>query len=187
MSKNPKASQIAAPYANTFYEFSLETNRLYQVTFDFQSIKVFFSKTPDFLEYLINPIVSAESKKEILEKILKSRVDKQTLRFLLVLVKRNRIDLVETVIDSFLQLVYRLATIRLIEVSTAFPFSNQHRNKLTKKIKKLTNTSEIQLEIKIDSRLIGGFLIKTNSKIIDFSVKNQLRKLANHLDSVLEI
>merc|ERR1712187_984938 len=130
---------------------------------------------------------SAESKKEILEKILKSRVDKQTLRFLLVLVKRNRIDLVETVIDSFLQLVYRLATIRLIEVSTAFPFSNQHRNKLTKKIKKLTNTSEIQLEIKIDSRLIGGFLIKTNSKIIDFTVKNQLRKLANHLDIVLEI
>ena len=180
MSKNPRELKIAALYADTFYEFSLETNRLYQVTFDFQSIKAFFSKTPDFLEYLINPIVSAESKKEILEKTLRSRVDEQTLRFLLVLVVRIRINLVDTVI-------YSLATIKMIEVSTAFPFSNQHRNKLTKKIKKLTNASEIQLEIKIDSRLIGGFLIKTDSKIIDLSVRNQLQKLANHLDIVLEI
>ena len=187
MSKNPRELKIAALYADTFYEFSLETNRLYQVTFDFQSIKAFFSKTPDFLEYLINPIVSAESKKEILEKTLRSRVDEQTLRFLLVLVVRNRINLVDTVIYSILQLIYRLATIKMIEVSTAFPFSNQHRNKLTKKIKKLTNASEIQLEIKIDSRLIGGFLIKTDSKIIDLSVRNQLQKLANHLDIVLEI
>ena len=187
MSKNPRELKIAALYADTFYEFSLETNRLYQVTFDFQSIKAFFSKTPDFLEYLINPIVSAESKKEILEKTLRSRVDEQTLRFLLVLVVRNRINLVDTVIYSFLQLIYRLATIKMIEVSTAFAFTNLQKNTLIKKLKGLTNAREIRLVINIDSSLIGGFLIKTNSKVIDFTVKNQLQLLAKHLDSVLEI
>ena len=30
-------------------------------------------------------------------------------------------------------------------------------------------------------------LIKTDSKVIDFTVKNQLQKLAKHLDTVLEI
>jgi F0F1-type ATP synthase delta subunit len=39
----------------------------------------------------------------------------------------------------------------------------------------------------IDNSLIGGFLIKTDSKIIDFTIKNQLKELAKHLDSVLEI
>jgi len=39
----------------------------------------------------------------------------------------------------------------------------------------------------IDTSLIGGFTIETNSKIIDLSIKNQLKNLANHLDSVLEI
>ena len=170
MSKNPIALKIAAPYAGTFYDFCVEKDLIYQVTTDFQSIQAFFTKTPDLVKYLTNPIVSADSKKEILEKTLESQINKQTLRFLLLLVKRNRIAFVETVIYSFLQLVYRLATIKLIEVTTAFPFSNKHRNKLTQKIKTLTNAYEIQLVVKINSKLIGGFLIKTNSKIIDFTV-----------------
>jgi F-type H+-transporting ATPase subunit delta len=61
------------------------------------------------------------------------------------------------------------------------------RNKLTQKLKKLTNAKEIKLLVTIDSSLIGGFLIKTNSRVIDLSVKNQLKKIASHLDSVLEI
>ena len=35
--------------------------------------------------------------------------------------------------------------------------------------------------------LIRGFLIKTESRVIDFTIKNQLQKLAKHLDTVLEI
>ena len=41
--------------------------------------------------------------------------------------------------------------------------------------------------INVEPSLIGGFLIKTDSKVIDFTVKNQLQKLAKHLDTVLEI
>ena len=41
--------------------------------------------------------------------------------------------------------------------------------------------------ITVDPSLIGGFLIKTESKVIDFTIKNQLQKLAKHLDTVLEI
>jgi len=58
---------------------------------------------------------------------------------------------------------------------------------LTQKLKELTNAREIRLIINVDPSLIGGLLIKTNSKIIDFTVKNQLQLLAKHLDSVLEI
>jgi len=61
------------------------------------------------------------------------------------------------------------------------------KNTLIKKLKELTKAREIRLIITVDSSLIGGFLIKTNSKVLDFSIKNQLQKLAKHLDSVLEI
>ena len=104
-----------------------------------------------------------------------------------VLVKRDRINLLEAIITSYLNLVYSLASIKMIEVSTAFAFTNLQKNTLIKKLKELTNAREIRLVINIDSSLIGGFLIKTNSKVIDFTVKNQLQLLAKHLDSVLEI
>jgi len=75
----------------------------------------------------------------------------------------------------------------MIEVSTAFAFTNKQKNMLIKKLKDLTNAREIRLVITVDSSLIGGFLIKTNSRVVDFTVKNQLQKLASHLDSVLDI
>jgi len=126
-------------------------------------------------------------KQEILEKTLKSELNTETFKFLLVLVKRDRINLLDSVIDSYLQLVYRLASIKMIEVSTAFAFTNKQKNMLIKKLKELTNAREIRLVITVDSSLIGGFLIKTNSRVVDFTVKNQLQKLASHLDSVLDI
>jgi F-type H+-transporting ATPase subunit delta len=75
----------------------------------------------------------------------------------------------------------------MIEVSTAFAFTNLQKDMLIKKLKELTNAREIRLVITVDSSLIGGFLIKTESKVVDFTVKNQLQNLAKHLDTVLEI
>jgi F-type H+-transporting ATPase subunit delta len=105
----------------------------------------------------------------------------------MVLVNRDRINLLKSVITNYLELVYETASIKMIEVSTAFAFTNSQKNTLIQKLKELTNAREIRLVITVDANLIGGFLIKTESKVIDFTIKNQLQKLAKHLDTVLEI
>jgi F-type H+-transporting ATPase subunit delta len=187
MSTNPLAAKIAAPYARALYDFSVEQNIMHQITADFQNLESFLQTAEDLTNYLNNPLVSTDKKREILERTLKSELNAQTFKFLHVLLKRDRINLLEAVIDSYLQLVYRLASIKMVEVSTAFAFTNKQKNMLIKKLKELTNAREIRLVITVDSSLIGGFLIKTNSRVIDFTVKNQLQKLASHLDSVLEL
>jgi F-type H+-transporting ATPase subunit delta len=187
MNTNPLALKVAAPYARALYDFSNENNIMHQVTADFQNLDVCLKNTPTLVEYLNNPIISAESKTEILNKTLQSQLNKETFQFLLVLVKRNRINLLQLVIVSYLDLVYQLASIKMVEVSSAFPFTNKQKNTLIKKLKEITNAREIRLAITVDSSLIGGFLIKTDSKILDFTIKNQLQQLAKHLDSVLEL
>ena len=187
MSTHPLAAKIAAPYARALYDFSVEQNIMHQITADFQNLESFLQTAEDLTNYLNNPLVSTDKKREILERTLKSELNAQTFKFLLVLVNRDRINLLEAVIDSYLQLVYRLASIKMVEVSTAFAFTNKQKNMLIKKLKELTNAREIRLVITVDSSLIGGFLIKTNSRVIDFTIKNQLQKLASHLDSVLEL
>ncbi len=187
MSTNPLALKIAAPYARALYDFSNDQNIMHQVTADFQNLVVFLNETPVFVEYLNNPLVNPESKQELLDKVLKSQLNQETYKFLSVLVDRNRINLLQSIIDSYLKLVYELASIKIIEISTAFAFTNRQKNLLIKKLKQITNAREIRLAITVDPRLIGSFLIKTDSKVIDFTIKNQLQELAKHLDSVLEI
>ena len=187
MSGNPLAVRIAAPYARALFDFSVEQNIMHQVTADFQNLEVFLEETSELTDYLNNPIVSQTAKQEILTKTLQSQINSETFKFLIVLVNRNRINLLQSIITSYLELVYETASIKMIEVITAFPFTNLQKNTLVKKLKELTNAREIRLIITVDASLIGGFLIKTESKIIDFSIKNQLENLAKHLDTVLEI
>jgi F-type H+-transporting ATPase subunit delta len=187
MSKNPLTAKAAVPYARALYDFSVEQNLMHQITADFQNLEVFLTETPDLTVYLNNPVVSKAQKQELLDKALKTQLNQETFKFLSILIKRDRINLIQPIITSYLNLVYELASIRMIEVSTAVAFTNLQKNTLIKKLKELTNAREIRLVINVDSNLIGGFLIKTNSKVIDFTVKNQLQLLAKHLDTVLEL
>ena len=187
MSANPLASKIAAPYARALFDFSVDKNIMHQITADFQNLEIFLEESNELTEYLNNPLVSQDAKGEVLTKILKSQVNSETFKFLMVLVNRDRINLLKSVITNYLELVYETASIKTIEVVTALEFSNAQKNTLIQKLKELTNAREIKLAITVDSNLIGGFLIKTESKVIDFTIKNQLQQLAKHLDSVLEI
>jgi len=187
MSVNTLASKIATPYARALFDFSVEKNIMHQITADFQNLEIFLDEAAELTEYLNHPLVHQNAKREILTKTLQSQVNTETFKFLLVLVDRNRINLLKSVISNYLELVYETASIKTIEVLTASPFTNSQKNTLIQKLKELTNAREIRLIINVDSSLIGGFLIKTESKVIDFTIKNQLRKLAKHLDAVLEI
>jgi F-type H+-transporting ATPase subunit delta len=187
MSKNPLAAKLAAPYARALYDFSIQKNLMHQITADFQNLETFLNQTPDLVTYLNNPLIGKQQKAELLDKTLKTQLNNDTFKFLNVLVKRDRINLLESVIENYLALVYDLAAIKIIEVSAASELPTAQKDHLTIKLKELTNAREIRLVITIDSSLIGGLVIKTNSKVIDFSVKNQLQLLAKHLDSVLDI
>ena len=187
MSANPLASKIAAPYARALFDFSVDKNIMHQITADFQNLEIFLDESSELTDYLNNPLVSQDAKGEVLTKTLKSQVNSETFKFLMVLVDRDRINLLKSVITNYLELVYETASIKTIEVVTAVEFSNAQKNTLIQKLKELTNAREIKLDMTVDSNLIGGFLIKTESKVIDFTIKNQLQELAKHLDSVLEI
>ena len=187
MSGNPLTAKIAAPYARALFDFSVEKNIMHQITADFQNLDIFLGEATELIEYLNSPVVSQQAKRDILTKTLKSQVNTETFKFLMVLVDRDRINLLNAVIENYLELVYETASIKMVEVATASPFTNTQQNSLIQKLKEIMDAREIRLVVTVDPDLIGGFLIKTESKVIDFTIKNQLQGLAKHLDTVLEI
>lgn len=187
MSDNPLTAKIAIPYARALFDFSVEKNIMHQITADFQNLDIFLTDSSELWSYLTNPVVKQDAKRDILAKTLQAQINVETFKFLLVLVDRDRINLLPAIIKTYLDLVYETASIKKIDVSTASNFTNLQKTTLIQKLKELTGAREIRLVINVDPNLIGGFLIKTESKIIDFTIKNQLEQLAKHLDTVLEI
>ena len=92
MSTNPLLSKIAIPYARALYDFSIEKNIMHQITADFQNLEEFISKTPELTNYLNNPLISLEAKREILTKIVKPVINIETFKFLIILINKKRIN-----------------------------------------------------------------------------------------------
>nr|YP_010276975.1 ATP synthase CF1 subunit delta [Thalassionema bacillare]UHY40498.1 ATP synthase CF1 subunit delta [Thalassionema bacillare]UHY40885.1 ATP synthase CF1 subunit delta [Thalassionema bacillare]UHY41143.1 ATP synthase CF1 subunit delta [Thalassionema bacillare] len=187
MSKNPVALKIAAPYARALFDFVKETGTLLEVTSDIQNIQGLLFKSKELFKCLQNPLVSNEAKQEILIKVVGKKMNSETLQFLTTLIKRNRINLLSTIIFSYLELVYKTANSQAFQIVSANDLSNGQRTRLIKKIKSVIENNRIMIQFSTDKSLIGGFLIKNQGKIVDYSVKNKLKTLAKLLDTVLEI
>jgi F-type H+-transporting ATPase subunit delta len=141
MSVNTLATKVAAPYARALFDFSVEKNIMHQITADFQNLEIFLDEAVELNEYLNSPLVSQLAKREILTKTLQSQVNTETFKFLMVLVDRDRINLVKSVIANYLELVYETASIKTIEVSTAFSFYKFSKKYVNSKIKRINEST----------------------------------------------
>jgi F-type H+-transporting ATPase subunit delta len=187
MSKNPVALKIAAPYARALFDFGKETGTLFEITSDIQNIQALLFKSKELSKCLQNPLVSSEAKKEILVRVTNKKINKKTFQFLTTLIKRDRINLVLTVIYSYLELVYKTAESKTFQIVSANTISDIQRMRLLKKIKLITKSNRIMVQFKKDESLLAGLLIRNQGKIVDYSIKNKLKILAKQLDTVLEI
>jgi F0F1-type ATP synthase delta subunit len=79
MSANPLASRIASPYARALFDFSVE-NIMHQITADFQNLEI-LDETSELTNYLNNPVVNQNAKREVLSKTLESQVNAETFKF----------------------------------------------------------------------------------------------------------
>ena len=187
MANDILSAKIATPYANALLDLAKSQGLIHAMTSDMNNLRELLETTPDLVGYLNNPVVTPSAKKEIIKKIIAPQVSKETSQFLMILTDRSRIQYLQEIATCYLELVYELANIKIVEVSSASKLTDSQQDLLIEKLEKMTNAREVKLVITVDPNLLGGFLIKTNSKVIDFTVKNQLQLLAKHLDTVLEL
>nr|QYB18892.1 CF1 delta subunit of ATP synthase [Climaconeis sp.] len=187
MNQKLLVSKIVDPYAEALYKYSVELKVMDKTTADLLVIQALIQEQKGFIEYLNNPSISKDIKKEFLTKTVKPNLHWLTFKCLTVLVDRDRTPILETLCQKYYDLILEGSKRKRVTVETAFSFTESQKSELKEKLKKLTKANSIQLSVKVDASLIGGFLVKTDSQLIDFTVKNKLQKLAKYLDATLEI
>ena len=187
MSKNPVALKIAAPYARALFDFGKETGTLFEITSDVQNIQDLLLKSKELAKCLQNPLISSQAKQEILIRVTNKMMNQETFQFLSTLIRRNRINLLPTIIFSYLELVYKTANSKAFQIVSAIYLSGSQKLRLINRIRSVTENDRVMFQFIVDKSLIGGLLIRYQGKVIDYSIKNKLKILAKQLDTVLEI
>jgi F-type H+-transporting ATPase subunit delta len=178
------ASKISSPYAEALLDFAKKANSFDELNQDINVIYQFVSNSKDLERFLANPVVTKESKKTVLKDILGEQVSATTLKFLMLLVDKDRIEYLRYVATSYTALAAKESSSEIAEVTSVTHLSVDQQEKLKAKLKQLRGTSNIELVLKVDPRLLGGFVVQIGSSVMDFSLAGALKKMQNHFQSV---
>ena len=100
-----------------------------------------------------------------------------TVKFVGTIALNGRLQNIQNIVDEFLKMMSDKRGELVASVTTAFPISKDINNSLVTEVKKLTKSEKIELKSNVDKSLIGGFVLRVGSTMIDSSIKTKLNSL----------
>lgn len=94
----------------------------------------------------------------------------------LYLVTKGRFSEISGILEEYKSIYYKENNIIDVKGIFANEISEEQKLELTKKLEKTTK-KKINLEVEIDSSLIGGGILKIGDKVVDGSIKAQIESM----------
>ncbi|RMF27447.1 MAG: F0F1 ATP synthase subunit delta [Cyanobacteria bacterium J083] len=178
MSSKLMSSKIAEPYAEALMSIAQEHNLTEQFSQELRSLLDLMAESSDFSNFVTNPVINPTVKKTVLQQVMGEESNPYLVRFLMLLVDKRRLVFLPQIAEQYLALLRELNQTVLAEVTAATELNDEQRAALVEKIKAMTNARDVELKITVDQDLLGGAIIKIGSKVIDASLRGQLRRIS---------
>ncbi len=128
--------------------------------------------------FFLSPQIKREEKIKTIDELGKKyNVPKEVLEVLHYLIDINAMALIPEIRRLYELELEKIMKMLKGELILARKLDKRTLEKIRKAINRMLNR-EIEIEIKEDPSLIGGFIFKTQAFVLDTSVKSQLEKLA---------
>ena len=171
-------------YANALFQLAKEAKVLDSVAVDLSNLQNIINSDDKIFLFIKNPAIK-KSVKMIFFNALSKKIElsKLSINFIGVIIKKNRIHYLLDMIHSFNNLLSSLRGEKLATISSAEKLTDTEIDSIKNKLKEKFN-SEFNVDLIIDSELIGGLKIQVGSQMIDSSIKNQLNLLKAKMKEV---
>lgn len=118
-------------------------------------------------------VVSEFDKKKLLQTALGNRMSPELSRFLTLLNKNGRMELVPDILRDFVDMYHRSVGVRKAHLTTVREPSERLLQRLKALVKSKTG-DDVLIEVEVDPSLVGGFVFDIDDYLLDASVKRQL-------------
>ncbi len=180
----PLLNSLATPYAEALLQVTEARNESEDVATQCKSLLAAWDGSQTLRDAMTSPVLEPEAKKKALTSLLSEQVAPSLMNLLKVLADRQRLPALEAVLLRYLELYRESRNIALAHVRSAQPLSEEQQAALTTKVQSMAGTNAVEIDLKIDSSLIGGFVVNLGSQVIDASLSGQVRRLGLALAKV---
>jgi len=177
------AKLISKTYGDALYSLGLEKGCLDTFFEEITGLKKIFDDNKDLTDLLSHPKISREEKITVMENIFKGNVSDDVLGFLTVIVEKDHGNAFGEIFDYFIAQVKEYKSIGIAKVMSAFPMTEDQKERLTKKLLETTDYKSFEIEYVVDPSLIGGVVIRIGDRVVDGSVREKIAEMAKSLSA----
>ncbi len=174
---------VAQVYARSIYELAEQAGgreKLLEIALELEQIAEVAREARDFAGFLASPIVDRSSREAALRRIFHERVTDLTLRFLLVLNRKDRLGHLEAICEAYDQIVHARFGRVEVDMFTAAPPTEAQKQAIRRRVGEALG-KEAVLYAYTDPAMIGGLKLRIGDQLIDGSVAGRLRRMKEHL------
>ena len=180
----PLLNTITTPYAEAFLQVAESRKEVDEVVDQAKAVLALWHESPELRKAMASPVLEVDAKKAALEKLFSDQLTPSFLNLLKLLADRQRIGVLDAVLDRMLELYREQRNIALANVISATALNEEQQAELSKKVQAVAGTDKLEFNLSVDPDLIGGFVVKVGSKVIDASLAGQVRRLGLALAKV---
>ena len=177
-------TEVSRRYSKALFKVASKENSEQVIYEEVISLLDLFKSNDIFAKLFLSPLLSSKSQLKLVNNLFsntdkkKINVSKNVLAFLKVLAKNGRLKILLGALYSFQNLVKSMYQEININLTTAFPISEDNVNKIKNILLKKTD-KKINIISNVDKNIIGGIILQSGSSLIDASIRNKILKLYN--------
>jgi F-type H+-transporting ATPase subunit delta len=171
----------ARRYAQAVFDLAKQAGTLDKWRADLAVVKQLFGND-EVANALEDPKMRQEGKRNLVNGLLaRQNVQPLSSNLVMLLVDRNRIQLVPRMVEHFERMYNKEMGIVIAEVTTAVALDTAHQAEVAKHLATLTGAKTVELRVKVDPSILGGIVARIGDELIDASVAARLADLAQRI------
>jgi F-type H+-transporting ATPase subunit delta len=174
------ANDIARVYATSLVEFGQEKKVLPEIEEEIKFLADLVTENKDFRLFLSAPEITRESKKEFIEKVFKGNLSELMINFLKVLLDNDRQSCLVDINQALGTLLDQVNNRQKVTIVTSVEIDEAMKSKLSARLKDVLK-KDIILNVEINTKILGGIIIKVGDTVIDGSLLKDLKNIKNNL------
>ena len=170
-------SGIIIRYASALFDLAAERGAVDRVGRDLKQLNDMINQNEDLKSMVVSPLIGKTEQVDAMVSLTeRAGMDVLSRNFVGLICSNRRLHQLQKMIEAF-NFLFSLDKGEVFgDLMSSHKLSDKQVNKIQKKIESEIG-SKINLQIKTDNSLIGGFIIKIGSKMIDNSIKTKLENL----------
>lgn len=173
------SSTVEKAYGEGLYRAAKRAGTAPAVAEELSALAAAFSSEKRLKAFLATPSIPAAAKREALRKALSGKVSPLTLNFLRLLVDKRRQSALAAISREFRKLLdadQGLVRGEMIQAAPDETLAGRAETMLSAHLGK-----SVRLEMKVDSHLIGGAVIRIGDLLLDGSFRSKLKALKGRM------